>query len=194
MADDLHFSGYENWVGNEGLPVYTGWGIHPPDLELAPWDRKGVDAAILHLEAMGDHCNDFVMEIPPGGSSKACSPDVRGVGLRPQRPGRNLRVSGQRWPGAILRVAGRSLFGIPLNSLHQHFNGSGDEPARLLSVSNLPLMLNAFHNEDFIWHKRLQVPGQVRGRRLLPRRRQDARGPRGSHLVGNQPPCRRRQF
>ena len=41
MADDLHFSGYENWVENEGLPVYSGWGIHPPDLELAPWDRKG---------------------------------------------------------------------------------------------------------------------------------------------------------
>ena len=71
MAEDLHFSAYDAWVEKEGLPVYTGWGIHPPDLELAPWDRKGVNAAILHLEAMGDHCNDLVMEIPAGGSTKA---------------------------------------------------------------------------------------------------------------------------
>ncbi len=152
MADDLHFSGYENWVENEGLPVYTGWGIHPPDLELAPWDRKGVDAAILHLEAMGDHCNDFVMEISPGGSSKPVRQMYEELVYVLSGRGATSVSQDKDGPAQSFEWQAGSLFGVPLNSLHQHFNGSGDEPARLLSVSDLPLMLNAFHNEDFIWH------------------------------------------
>ena len=35
MVVDLHHSAYDTWVENAGLPVYDGWGIHPPDLKLA---------------------------------------------------------------------------------------------------------------------------------------------------------------
>ena len=45
----------------------------------------------------------------------------------------------------------RSLFAIPLNARHRHFNASGSERALLVSTTNLPLVMNTFHNEDFVF-------------------------------------------
>ena len=41
----------------------------------------------------------------------------------------------------------RSLFAIPLNAKHRHFNGSGRERALLASTTDLPLVMNVFHND-----------------------------------------------
>jgi gentisate 1,2-dioxygenase len=45
----------------------------------------------------------------------------------------------------------RSLFAIPLNAKHRHFNASGSQRAILTSTSNLPIMMKMFHNERFIF-------------------------------------------
>jgi oxalate decarboxylase/phosphoglucose isomerase-like protein (cupin superfamily) len=45
----------------------------------------------------------------------------------------------------------KSLFAIPLNAKHRHFNGSGTERALLVSTTNLPMVMNVFHNESFVF-------------------------------------------
>jgi len=42
-----------------------------------------------------------------------------------------------------------SLFSVPLNVRHQHFNDS-TEPIRLLAITSFPFVINALNNEDFI--------------------------------------------
>jgi gentisate 1,2-dioxygenase len=44
-----------------------------------------------------------------------------------------------------------SLIALPLNVRYRHFNGQGQAPARLASVTNLPMMLNAIRNEAFLF-------------------------------------------
>ena len=45
----------------------------------------------------------------------------------------------------------KSLFSIPLNAKHRHFNGSGTERALLATTTNLPMIMNVFHNERFVF-------------------------------------------
>ncbi|HZR69523.1 MAG TPA: hypothetical protein VFB01_10790, partial [Burkholderiales bacterium] len=45
----------------------------------------------------------------------------------------------------------KSLFALPLNARYRHFNASGRERARLASTNNLPIVMNLFHNEAFIF-------------------------------------------
>ena len=44
-----------------------------------------------------------------------------------------------------------SMFAIPLNAKHRHFNASGNSRALLASTTDLPIVMNIFHNERFIF-------------------------------------------
>ncbi|HYK98134.1 MAG TPA: hypothetical protein VEU77_07045 [Candidatus Acidoferrales bacterium] len=51
-----------------------------------------------------------------------------------------------------------SLFALPLNAGYQHFNGSGSKPARFAAVTDLPLVMNVFRNESFIFENDATFP------------------------------------
>lgn len=154
MAKEVAYGGlstYEKWVEQEGLPVYKGYYIKDlKALPLKPWARKGGLGAIINLEGAEEADDGYVCEIPPGAS------------LKPQRhlyeemifilSGRGATTI---WQGGEKKQTFEwqegSLFAPPLNTWHQHFNGSGDKPARYIGVTNRPLILNLFHNLDFIF-------------------------------------------
>src|SRR5262249_45463751 len=62
---------YEQWMASEGVPVHRGY--HIPDVrlvEVQPWARFGTNAALFDLEGAEATDGAYVLEIPPGASTK----------------------------------------------------------------------------------------------------------------------------
>ncbi len=143
---------YSKWQAGEGIPIYDTFFVGDmKELELKPWTRIGADAAFVNLEGAGHANNCVVVEIPVGGSCK------------PQRHLYEELVYVLQGSGAtkIWNDAGDShtfewqagsLFAIPLNASFQHFNTSGDVPTRYVSVISAPIVMNLFHNSDFVFN------------------------------------------
>src|SRR3974377_630933 len=123
---------YTRWVRKEGLDIIAAHYVsNLHTVGLKPWARRGGAGVFINHEASRTSNDCYVCEIAPGAK------------LAPQR---------QLFGGMILALAGRGLttvwndagdrigfewkagamFAIPLNTSHQHFNGSGTAPARFV--------------------------------------------------------------
>lgn len=143
---------YARWVAAEGLEIIDGNYI--PDLralELKPWARRGGLGVFLNHDASRTSNDCYVCEIPGGGK------------LAPQRQlfeemilildGKgSTRVWTDTGREASFEWQSGSLFAIPLNTWHQHFNGSGREAVRYVASSNLPQVLNLYEDVDFVFN------------------------------------------
>jgi mannose-6-phosphate isomerase-like protein (cupin superfamily) len=141
---------YLEWLAKEGLPVVEGYGIDLFEVEMKTWPRYGVKGAAVHLMGRGDFANMFLMELPPGGSTspqRHLYEDVyyvlEGSGATQIELADGTRHNFEWGP--------KSLFAIPVNVKHRHFNASGRDRALLVTTTDLPLMLNVMHNERFIF-------------------------------------------
>jgi quercetin dioxygenase-like cupin family protein len=153
---------YEEWRKNEGIQVYTGYSL--PNIRTAPlqpWKRMGAQGAFLDLVG-GEGVNDgYLCEIPPGGQTN---------------PQRYLFeeivyvVSGEGetdiWaPGGAKQTVkwkAGAVIGPPLNTWRQHRN-RGSAPARLLAISNAPVVIDLFHNLDFVFNNDYVFRDRYRG-------------------------------
>jgi quercetin dioxygenase-like cupin family protein len=148
---------YKEWVGAEGIPVHEGFGLDLLEMEVAPWPRLEAKGAFAHLTGRGDFVDMQIVEITPGGKTA------------PQRHlyEEVVYVLAGRGSTSVESPSGErhsfewqtgSLFAIPLNGSYRHYNGSGTEPARIVAVTDLPLILNVFRDEDFIWNNPRAFP------------------------------------
>lgn len=141
---------YEEWLAAEGLPVVEGLAIDCTSVETKHWPRADVDAAALHLEGRGDFCNMMLFNLAPGKSTAPQRHIYEEVIYVVEGRG-NTQLELPGGENLSFEWGPRSLFAIPLNAGYRHFNGSGDERAVLASTTNLPMMLNLFHNEKFVF-------------------------------------------
>jgi quercetin dioxygenase-like cupin family protein len=144
-------SSYKKWAEREGIPVIDDFYV--PDIRrvaLEPWPRLGGLGAFLNLVGTGDVNDAYLCEIPAGTS------------LKPQRHlfEEIIYVVHGRGATSVWRDGERkqsfewqagSLFSPPLNTWHRHFNGSGSEATRFLVVTTAPIVMNLFHNVDFVF-------------------------------------------
>jgi mannose-6-phosphate isomerase-like protein (cupin superfamily) len=154
---------YDAWAACQGIDVHRGYFVEDVfTLPLKWWERKGGYGALINLEGTGYMDDAYVCGIPPGKS------------LKPERylfeelvfvlEGRGATTV---WTDDASRQSFEwqkgSLFAVPLNAWHQHFNGEGSREARLLAVTNAPLVFNLFHNEDFIMNNPYSFTDRFKG-------------------------------
>ncbi|TBL81224.1 cupin domain-containing protein [Paenibacillus thalictri] len=156
-------SAYTRWVRNEGLDIIGAHYIYDlHTVELKPWARRGGNGVYINHEASRTTNDCYVCEIPTGGK------------LAPQRQLYEEMIyvldgngSTTVWNGEGKRITfewqAGSLFAIPLNVWHQHFNGSGQEPARFLAVTNSPVVINLYDDADFIFNTEYDFKNRFNG-------------------------------
>jgi quercetin dioxygenase-like cupin family protein len=143
-------SPYHKWIEAQGLPIIRDFYIEDlSTVDVAPWDWKGARGAYLNLIGTGNANDAYILEIPPGQSTK---PQrllfeemvfvVDGNGATSIWNDENKKINFEWQRG--------SLFSPPVNTWRQHFNVSGDKPARLLVVTSAPVLINLFRNLDFV--------------------------------------------
>jgi len=151
---------YTRFIAAEGLDILDGLYVRNLNtVELKPWARRGGRAVFINHDASRTSNDCYVMEIAPGGKlaphRQLCEEMIMilsGRGSTRVWTDAGSEVTFEWGPGA--------LFGVPLNAHHQHFNGSGTEPARFVAVTNLPPLMNVFEEPGFIFG----TPYDFRGR------------------------------
>jgi oxalate decarboxylase/phosphoglucose isomerase-like protein (cupin superfamily) len=143
---------YTRWVAKEGLDIISALYVRNlHTVELKPWARRGGRGVFINHDASRTSNDCYVCEVPAGGK------------LTPQRQlfEEMILVLDGRGSTSVWNDAGQkvtfewqtgSLFAIPLNAWHQHFNGSGHEPARFVAVTNCPPVLNLYEDEEFVFN------------------------------------------
>jgi quercetin dioxygenase-like cupin family protein len=141
---------YLDWIAAEGVPVFEDYAVYLFDLETRTWPRFGMKGAAVHLQGRGDFAGMFLFEMAPGSSS---TPQrhlyeevvyvLEGTGSTQIEFADGTRRSFEWGP--------RSLFSVPMNARHRHFNGSGTNRALFVTTNDMPLIMNIFHNEKFVF-------------------------------------------
>ena len=154
---------YQRWLESEGIPVIRDFYIEDVrKVILKPWERKGGLGVYLNLIGTEERNDAYICEIPPGKS------------LKPQRHlfEEMIYVLQGRGATSVWLEESRKqtfewqqggIFSPPLNTWHQHFNGSGNEPLRYLAVTNAPFVMNLFHNLDFVFNNPFKFTDRFTG-------------------------------
>lgn len=148
---------YRDFLKTEGLPVYDGLHLNALELDLEDWARLGGRGAYLHLAGRSEFDTSYVAEIAPGGSlnwERHMFEEL--IFVMKGHGSTTVSLPGDR--KTTFEWGPNSLFSIPLNMPHRHFNGSGSEAVRFVGFTNMPIMLNMFHSEAFVFDNPFVFP------------------------------------
>lgn len=142
---------YFQWMERQGIPIVEGYGVEDVrEVEMGFWPRIGGQATFVNLYGMEGVTGMYLAEIPAGGALKPekhfyeeviCILAGQGATEVWQEGSRKQMFEWGPW----------SLFAPPLNSWHRLING-GREPVKFLAVTNAPLVMDVFHNDDFVFN------------------------------------------
>lgn len=154
---------YEEWVEAEGLELIRGFFVE--DLKrvpVRPWKRVGGLAAFIDLEGTGDLVGAYVCEIEGGKELKPKRQIYEElVFVVSGRGATSVWYDGR--PKQTFEWEEGSLFAIPLNAWHQHFNVDGRTPARFLAITTAPMVLSLYRHEAFVFDNPCSFTGRYDG-------------------------------
>ena len=153
---------YEEWQRDEGVKLHSGLYVKNLfTLELEHWARKGCDAAVVYLDG-DEETNEIVVEIGPGGKTNPEHHMFNEVIYVLSGRGATSVWYDESKKQTFEWAAG-AYFSIPMNATYQLFNGSGAEPTRMVSVTNMPGMMRKFITPDFIFNNPYVFPDRLTG-------------------------------
>jgi mannose-6-phosphate isomerase-like protein (cupin superfamily) len=141
---------YLEWADGEGVPVLQDFGVDLLAAETKPWARFGCNGAIVNLHGRGSYCSTFLFDIAAGGSTAPQRHLYEDVYYVLSGHG-STQVQTSDGRTHSFEWGPKSLFALPLNAPYRLFNGSGTEPARLASTTNAGMILNLYHDVDFVF-------------------------------------------
>ena len=149
MSD--RFGAYDRWIESEGLPVVSG--SHVQDvrtLELREWPRRGGKGAYLSFSDQRV-ADGYVCEIAAGTSLAPQRHLFEEIVLIAEGRGATTVWYDEARKRTFEWEAG-SLFAIPLNAWHQHFNASGTERCRYFALTSAPVVFELYRDAEFIFN------------------------------------------
>ncbi len=163
MVNGWHRLYFDDWVEREGLELIRGHKVENVFTQpLRSWERTGALAVHIQLDGSSEASSAYICEIAPGRELKALRHFyeeliyvLRGSGATTVWY-EGVGKSSFEWKAG-------SIFAIPLNAWHQHFNGSGSEPARFIAVTTAPTMMNFIRNDEFIFNNPVVFPERYDG-------------------------------
>jgi len=153
---------YREWIRKSGVPMAEGYSIYDArSQEVLPWPE--IEGRGLYLNFSGNvHMDGVILEI------------AEGKGLAPRRHlyeqllyvlrGRGYTTLGEKKDGPRVEWGEGSLFTVPLNAIHRHFNSDSAQPARILAVTTFPFMLQVFGSLGFIEESNNDFPERFNGK------------------------------
>ena len=142
---------YEQWMESEGVPIHKGY--HIPDVravEVKQWNRFGTKAALFDLEGAEATDGAYVLELAPGAGTKPVRFMFEESILVLDGEGETI-VWHENRPKQTFKWQKSTLFSPPLNTWRTYKN-TGHTAARLISVMDLPLTMDLYHNADLIFN------------------------------------------
>jgi quercetin dioxygenase-like cupin family protein len=144
-------SSYQRFVQQEGVPLYEGSALEDlAALPLKDWERRGGKAAYTRLGDQEEY-NLQIVEVPPKGELKPEHHIYDSVMyVMKGRGATTIWQEGE--PKQTIEWEEGSLLAIPVNAWHQEFNVSSDEPCRVVFGTNMALVINLYHNLEFVFN------------------------------------------
>lgn len=148
FSDLTPYEIFQEW---EGIPVHRGFIVQDLlHIEMDYWKRKGVRGAFIDLDGSGGVCNTYICEIPAQGMTTPQRHLFEEVILILEGQGATS-IWNEGGKKQTLEWQRGSLFSVPLNSWHQHFNGQRKDRTLYIAMTDAPVVLNRYRNLDFVF-------------------------------------------
>lgn len=151
---------YKSWAEGEGIPVHLDFGHQLLGLKTGDWGRYEAKGCFAHTHGMGDFMANYVLEVAPGQKTRPVQHIyesfffvLEGYGSTVVWLPDGTRRSFEWGP--------KALFAIPLNCKYQILNATGQKSVRLSVTNDAPLVINLFHNLDFVFNNPCTFPDRV---------------------------------
>jgi hypothetical protein len=144
---------YERWMEEQNIPIHGGYGLFDARVaERKPWAVTETNAAFVNLVGMEGFSGIQLIEVPPRGSTKPMKHLYQQLICVLQGHGATQVWSdGAENAKHTFEWSEFSMFSPPLNCWYRLFNG-GTEPVLLMCVNDAPMIMDLFHNPDFIFN------------------------------------------